>query len=58
MFDPFNDFEQSRDRKLWSETIHGLSGLDGQSIQNTVDGEYSDKLVDQKYQSFKLNRGI
>ncbi|QMV13532.1 Fic/DOC family protein [Vibrio spartinae] len=49
---------QPRERGLWSESIHGLSGLDGQSIQNTVDGEYSDASVAQKYQSFEINRGI
>ncbi|MCU4582643.1 Fic family protein [Acinetobacter gyllenbergii] len=49
---------QSQDRGFWRETIHGLQGLDGQSIQNTVDGEYSDALVAQKYQSFEFKRSL
>ncbi|MFK8256958.1 Fic/DOC family protein [Erwinia sp. AnSW2-5] len=49
---------QSQDRVSWGETIHDLQGLDGQSIKNTVDGEYSDKLVAEKYQSFDFNRGL
>lgn len=49
---------QAQNRGLWGETIHDLRGLDGQSIQNVVDGEYSDELVSLRYQSFEMNRGL
>ncbi|WP_226981132.1 Fic family protein [Vibrio litoralis] len=48
----------TRDRDLWVESINGIRGLDGQSIENSVDGEYTDTAVAQKYQSFDTNRGL
>ena len=47
---------QSRDRDLWGSSIDGIQGLDGRSIQDTVEGEYSDARVTQKYQEFEINR--
>ncbi|MBV8046824.1 MAG: Fic family protein [Paludibacterium sp.] len=46
----------SRGRGLWGSAIDGIQGLDGRSIQNTVEGEYSDARVQQKYQAFEMNR--
>ncbi|MGP0916029.1 Fic/DOC family protein [Serratia sp. CY70267] len=48
----------TRDRNLWGESINGIRGLDGQGIENSVDGEYTDIAVAQKYQSFEMNRGL
>lgn len=47
-----------RGRELWGESINGIRGLDGQSIENSVDGEYTDITVTQKYQSFEMKRGL
>lgn len=46
----------SRERYLWGASIDGIQGLDGRSVQNAVDGEYSDARVAQKYQEFEMNR--
>lgn len=54
----FQFIGDTRDRNLWGESINGIRGLDGQSIENSVDGEYTDIAVAQKYQSFKMNRGL
>ncbi len=37
--------------------IGHIRGPDGRSIEDTVDGEYSDARVEQKYQAFELKRG-
>lgn len=47
-----------RDREHWGEAINVIQGLDGQSIQNFVEGEYTDMAVAQKYKSFEINRGL
>lgn len=47
---------ESRDRTLWGGAIDGIQGLDGRSVPDTVDGEYSDTRVTQKYQQFEMNR--
>ncbi len=47
----------SRERDLWGGAIGDIQGLDGRSIEDTVDGEYSDAQVAQKYQAFELKRG-
>lgn len=54
----FQFIGDTRDRNLWGESINGIRGLDGQSIENSVDGEYTDIAVAQKYKSFKMNRGL
>lgn len=46
----------SRRRELWGSSMNAIQGLDGESVQNIVDGEYTDALVLQKYQAFELNR--
>ncbi|QDQ28358.1 cell filamentation protein Fic [Chitinimonas arctica] len=46
----------SRDRCQWGGAIDGIQGLDGSIVQDTVDGEYSDARVVQKYQQFEMNR--
>lgn len=51
-----NFIGQAQDREFWGGSIHSIQGLDGQSIQNTVDGEYSDEQVVQKYKSFEMKR--
>lgn len=48
----------SRERHLWGGVIGDVRGLDGLSIEDTVDGEYSDAQVAQKYQAFELTRGL
>lgn len=45
------------ERHLWGGAIGDIRGLDGRSIEDTVDGEYSDVRVAQKYQAFELQRG-
>lgn len=47
----------ARERHLWGGAIGDIRGLDGRSIEDTVDGEYSDARVAQKYQAFELKRG-
>ena len=46
----------SRDRQLWGGVIDGIQGLNGGSVDDAVDDEYSDAHVRQKYQAFELNR--
>jgi cell filamentation protein len=46
----------SRDRHLWGGVIDGIQGLDGGSVDDAVDGEYSDARVRQRYQTFESNR--
>ncbi|WP_020558487.1 Fic/DOC family protein [Thiofilum flexile] len=45
-----------RNREWWGGSIDSIQGLDGRSVQNTVDGDYSDAHVAQKYQEFEMNR--
>ena len=47
----------AQERHLWGGAIGDIRGLDGRSIEDTVDGEYSDARVAQKYQAFELKRG-
>ncbi len=44
------------DRDLWTTSIHAIQGLDGRSDQNSVEGEYSEEHVVEKYQEFEMNR--
>ncbi len=46
----------SQERGLWGGMISDLSGLDGQG-GDTVEGEYSDESVSQKYREFEAQRG-
>ena len=51
-----NFIEEPRDRIRWGGSIHGIQGLDGSGIENSVDGEYSDTQVMAKYKKFEMNR--
>ena len=44
------------DRSQWNTAITDMRGLDGSSVQNTVDGDYSDARIMAKYQAFEQKR--
>lgn len=46
------------ERQLWGGAIDGIRGLDGRSIEDAVDGEYTDVRVMQKYQAFEMSRAM
>lgn len=48
----------ARERQLWGGAIDGIRGLDGRSIEDAVDGEYTDVRVMQKYQAFEMSRAM
>jgi len=52
---PFIGAQQ--ERHLWGGVISGLPGLDGQGAEDTVEGEYLDAEVSQKYREFEQRRG-
>ncbi|GHU05546.1 hypothetical protein FACS1894158_08690 [Betaproteobacteria bacterium] len=52
---PFVGASQERDQ--WGGTISDIQGLDGRSIEDTVDGEYSNAEVALRYKAFELKRG-
>lgn len=48
----------ARERQRWGGAIDGIRGLDGRSIEDAVDGEYTDVRVMQKYQAFEMSRAM
>jgi len=52
---PFVGAAQARDS--WGGSIYDLRGLDGRGTENTIEGEYSDADVSEKYREFERNRG-
>lgn len=46
-----------QDRHLWGGLIGALPGLDGQGTEDTIEGEYSDADVSEKYREFERRRG-
>ncbi len=46
-----------QERHLWGGMIGTMAGLDGQGAEDTVEGEYSDADVSQKYREFERRRG-
>lgn len=47
---------EHRDRGLWGGVIGALPGLDGKGAEDTVEGEYRDAEVSQKYREFEQRR--
>ena len=45
-----------KERRCWGGTIGALPGLDGQSVEDTVEGDYNDGDVLQKYREFSQRR--
>ena len=45
-----------RNRDSWGGAIRSIEGLDGQSLMNSVDGDYSDERVSREYLAYKLER--
>jgi cell filamentation protein len=45
-----------QERHLWGGAIGGLPGLSGRGIEDTVEGEYTDEQVSQKYREFEQQR--
>ena len=46
-----------QERAWWGGAIGTLPGLDGRGTEDTVEGEYSDAEVSQKYRQFQERRG-
>ena len=46
-----------QNRRLWGGVIGALPGLGGKETEDTVEGEYSDDDVSQKYRDFEYRRG-
>ena len=47
---------ETRSRDSWGGSIRSIEGLDGQSLMNSVDGDYSDERVSREYLAYKLER--
>ncbi|RTL32500.1 MAG: cell filamentation protein Fic [Burkholderiales bacterium] len=46
-----------QERHLWGGAIGALPGLNGRGTEDTVEGEYRDEAVQQKYRDFEQRRG-
>lgn len=44
------------ERETWEVSINDIQGLDGSSVQNSVDGDYSDARIMAEYKEFEQKR--